>query len=229
VGLPFRAARPVALLLDDGAPVIVESDVHGVPYDGSAMAMHDPCALVGAIAAALHRLDVDAPGPATRREVALAEIAALEERTTATSNESGAHEAIVRDAIAFAKTMLPRAEPTRFVHGRLLEANILQSLEPDDHRVGVVGFERATRGDPARELATLTRGMKKPFGVDDGFDRTLDEYARAGGAPIEASDVRVYEALLLAGVVRASYAKGTSGGSAVPPETQRLVALLKRA
>jgi aminoglycoside phosphotransferase (APT) family kinase protein len=218
--IPFRAAKPVALVLDGDAPVLVVSHVTG--FNLQQHRFGEPASIVASLAAAVHRLDVDVPGPATRREDALARIAALESIDAPGVN--GAHESLVREAIAYAKTVLPPAEPARFVHGAFSPERILQPVSPlGDQRPGLIDFEDAASGDPARDIALLTCGVKKPLGIEGGLPQLLEAYARAGGAPIEESDVHVYEALLLASIIRANRET-----HATPPEVQRLSSLLRR-
>src|SRR5687767_6363795 len=74
--LPFRAPQPIALLRDGDAPVLVVSHVHGL--DLHEHPMGDALQVAASVAAAIHQLDIDAPGPATRREVAIASIEQLQ-------------------------------------------------------------------------------------------------------------------------------------------------------
>jgi hypothetical protein len=215
--LPFRAPRPIALLLDGGAPVLVVRHVGGNDLD--AQPAPDAVKVAACVAASLHALDIDAPGATTRRDAALVEVHALERPDAV--GVGGPHESLVRDAIAFARSMLPPADPSRFVHGSLTAQHI---VTPDhgaaDARPGVFDFSRAHRGDPAQEIARLLRGAKV------ALDRAmfLDEYARAGGAPVAVTELDVYDAISLAWRVRFA---GTP--EEAPPQVQELAALLKRA
>lgn len=214
--LPFRVPRPLALLMEDDRPVLIEEHARGVPLDMRSDRGQRPWRVIGHVASAVHALDVDAPGPATRREVALATIAELEAAREI-------HLAVA-DALAFAAGSLPEPElPTCFVHGDLLGQNILLSL--DDEPPAVIDFENAERGDPAQELAIVTRGIRRPFGIDGGLAKLLDEYAAAGGHVVTAADVQLYEALLLAGQVVADLRREPLS---IPPMLQTLLALLKR-
>jgi len=64
--------------------------------------------------------------------------------------------------------------------------------------LGLIDWQCARVGDPAYDLAIVTRGVSRPFGVDRGLDRLLDAYARSGGAPVGRREVRLHEALILA-------------------------------
>lgn len=98
-------------------------------------------------------------------------------------------------------------------------------LSLDDEPPAVIDFENAERGDPAQELAIVTRGIRRPFGIDGGLAKLLDEYAAAGGHVVTAADVQLYEALLLAGQVVADLRREPLS---IPPMLQTLLALLKR-
>lgn len=49
------------------------------------------------------------------------------------------------------------------------------------------------RGDPAFDLAILTRAVRQPFQVPGGFDRLLGSYATAGGSGVTGEHVRLQE------------------------------------
>ncbi|MDP2343670.1 MAG: aminoglycoside phosphotransferase family protein [Deltaproteobacteria bacterium] len=214
--LPFRVARPLALLIDDDRPVLVEEFARGIPLDMRSGRGPRPWRVIGQAAAAVHALNVDVPGPSTRREVALAAIAGLEAHRR--------RHAAVADALDFAMAALPDpTRPTSFIHGDLLGQNILWS--PDNEPPTLIDFENAERGDPAQELAIVTRGVRRPFGVEGGLAKLLDEYAASAGHEVRAIDVHLYEALLLAGQV-VSYLRCEP--LATPPMLQTLVSLLRR-
>ena len=61
---------------------------------------------------------------------------------------------------------------------------------------GVIDWERTEIGDPALDLAIITRGQKRPFGVADGRARLVDAYRKEGGLVSEL-DVRVQEVCLV--------------------------------
>jgi len=52
-------------------------------------------------------------------------------------------------------------------------------------------------GDPAYDLAIVSRGNRKVFGVRDGLKILVDNYLEAGGRPIALTDVHVHELLLV--------------------------------
>lgn len=159
------------------------------------------------MAAWVHRLDVPElaqvlPGHATRREHALAEV---EEAF------AGLDGSIVDEARGWALEHLPPDEPSRLVHGDLLGQNLL--VMPDEP-TGLIDWEYARRGDPAWDLAIVTRGVKRPFGVADGLARLLRVYRDTGGVSIERDHVRVHELSLAA----RRYHRALEGEGHEPPQ-----------
>jgi hypothetical protein len=85
-----------------------------------------------------------------------------------------------------------------FVHGNLLLRLFEDEATRDEPRLGVVDWQRAVVGDPAYDLAIVTRGAAKPFQTRSGLPRLLDEYAARAPSPVTSAEVRFHEALLLA-------------------------------
>ena len=210
--LPFRTAEAVGTYPEvsaragepGDAPALVCKYVWGVPLDLRAGRQPSvrPWEVVAEIAAAIHAMDGVAladilPGYSTRREHAAAVIA---------SSFAGLHgpgvleEPEIRDAHAWAVAHMPPDTPAALVHGDLMGQNILLGLsEPS----AVIDWEYATRGDPAYDLAIVTRGVRKPFQVAGGLERLLEAYREHGG-DVTAEQVRVYELCLAAGRYRDS-------------------------
>jgi hypothetical protein len=59
-------------------------------------------------------------------------------------------------------------------------------------------------GDPAYDLAIVTRGARRPFKIESGLRRLLDAYASHAPRPMQASEVRMHELCLTAGRYRAA-------------------------
>lgn len=97
------------------------------------------------------------------------------------------------------------------LHGDLLGQNILLGL---DEPHAFIDWEFAQRGDPAFDLAIVTRASRKPFQVAGGFEKLLDAYLDAGGQPLLAAHVRIHELCLLA----AWYRDAVEGTSSHLPE-----------
>jgi aminoglycoside phosphotransferase (APT) family kinase protein len=185
--LPFRVPSVVGTWPDAGHLALVRGWLEGVELDLRAGRQRRvrPWEVVGQIAAAVHSLDVShfldlLPGDDTRRAQAVRWLLELE--------DVDAPEA--KAALAWARDHLPPDDPSVFVHGDLLGQNIL--LDPG-HPPAVIDWEYSRRGDPAYDLAIVTRGVRRPFQMAGGMQRLLDAYARHGGQTIHVDHVRVYE------------------------------------
>ena len=88
----------------------------------------------------------------------------------------------------------------------------------------MIDWEYARCGDPARDLAIVTRGARQPFQIAGGLDRLLDAYAAAGGRMVTRAHVRIHE-LALAGLWYRE-ALGRPRGQGRPPE--EALGLLRR-
>lgn len=192
---PFRIPETVGAFPDDERLALVRRFVRGVELElRSGRQPGKPWAIVGEIAAAIHAVpgaDVAdiVPGTATRRAHALEAISAL----------AGLGPVEMRDAHAWAMEHLPPEEPSALLHGDLLGQNILRSVDGPHH---VIDWEYARTGDPAWDLAIVTRGARRPFQIDRGLERLLEAYRDHGGCDVAADHVRVYELCLIAGWYR---------------------------
>ncbi len=210
--LPFRVPRLTGVVPETGQPVIVREFLEGIDLDLRA-GRHPglrPWEVVGRLAAAIHSIDVAGfqdilPGHATRREHAEAVLGIF----------NGLEGGEIQDAYTWAWQHLPEKTPSVFAHGDLLGQNIL--IWPEEPPA-VIDWEYAMRGDPAYDLAIVTRGVRRPFQVDRGLERLLEAYEAAGGAPLAAADVRFHEICLAAGW----YREALDGRGAEPPDQARL-------
>jgi aminoglycoside phosphotransferase (APT) family kinase protein len=221
MGLPFRVPRSFGVCADVGHLALVRSFERGVELDLRAgrQTRVRPWETVAGIAAAIHRVGPESipwlvPRYATRLDHARATIGELDDLL----------EPEIVDAREWMRDHLPPEAPSKLVHGDLLGQNILLGLsEPD----AVIDWEYAHFGDPAYDLAIVTRGVRRPFQIEDGVDRLLEAYARAGGAEIERRHVRLHELALAARWFR----DALSGESphAATQQLQFLRGLLRRA
>jgi aminoglycoside phosphotransferase (APT) family kinase protein len=210
--LPFRVPVPVAAVDDHGCPALVQEPVPGIELDLRAGRQHavSPWNVVGAVAAGVHAIDpvavgLGGAGHATRRAHALAALAALDE----------VQDPCAAAARAWALAHLPPDTPGALLHGDLLGQNIL--LAPGEPP-GLIDWEYADRGDPAYDLAIVTRGHRRPFQVAGGLERLLDAYRGHGGDPaVTGAHVYLHELCLLASWVR----DAQLGRGAHPPEIER--------
>jgi len=175
--------------------------------------------ILGQLAAAIHAVDVTAwrscpPGAATRR-------AHAEELMRVFDDLEGTETGPAQE---WAVQHLPQDRAAVLVHGDLLGQNIL--MFPDEPPA-VIDWEFCRMGDPAFDLAIVTRGVRRPFQMARGLDRLLDAYAAAGGDPITRSEVHFYELCLAA----RWYREALQGRGSEPPEQAlaKLKGILRRA
>jgi aminoglycoside phosphotransferase len=181
---PFQVPGVLGAPVVVGRTVLVRDAVPGFTLklrEGACLA-GPPWQVVGELAAAVHGLDAAAltdtvPGHATRREHAAAFVAEAFEGLGAEAGE----------ARGWAVEHLPPPEPSALLHGDLLGQNILATM---DGPPVLIDWELARRGDPAYDLAIVTRGVRRPFGVEHGLERLLAAYHAAGGHPVTAREVR---------------------------------------
>ncbi len=223
--LPLPFDRPLTLALIDIPDGIasVQTRLFGVPlwklvgHKKSREIVHpEPWRPMGAIAAAIHGLD---PGVgeglsvtfATRRDHArsMAEPAAYAEAPYMDE---------VEDWLA---ANLPPATPARLLHGDLLGQNVMWA--PQEDLVGVIDWEAARLGDPAYDLAIMTRGRRKPFGRADGLRRLVDAYNETAEVALSEKEVRFHELSLMA-----AWIVDSEGESANADYRRRGAALWKR-
>jgi aminoglycoside phosphotransferase (APT) family kinase protein len=173
--------------------------------------------VVGRVGAAIH--GIDASGV---RDTVQGHATVTDHRAAALDTFAGLPGA--EAAAAWARAHLASAVPAVLLHGDLLGQNLL--LWPGESP-GVIDWEYASLGDPAYDLAIVTRGVRRPFQTADGLDRLLEAYAEAGGRALTKPDVYFHEIWLAAGW----YREALAGTTSEPPDQahRRLFAILERA
>lgn len=127
---------------------------------------------------------------------------------------------------------LPQNRPSVMLHGDLLPQNILCYETRDRWRIAVIDWEFAEIGDPASDLAIVTRGDRKLMGIKNGLDLLVENYRLAGGIELSAADVRIHEMLLFLNWLWDSAEaekKGRRCGHGPDHYEERLKSLLRRA
>jgi aminoglycoside phosphotransferase (APT) family kinase protein len=195
--LPFRIPRMIRQVHTPRGTATIREFVRGVELDLRAgrQASVRPWLVVGEIAAALHRVPTEGlhgrlPGSADRADFSSREIESL---------AMGRDHPDVARAIDWATSRRLSSGPATVIHGDLLGQNIL--LDPEQ-RPTVIDWEYCRLGDPAYDLAIITRGARRPFQVSGGLEQLLDAYRGAGGDAISPSAVHFYEVCITAGWVR---------------------------
>jgi len=225
LNLGFRVPQFSSVVLESQRPVLVREFLRGIPlvlFAGPQPRVR-PWQIVGRTAAEIHSIDAGSvaglvPGYATRREHAAA---CVEELATM------AGKPVTDDALAFMRANIPEEEPARFLHGDLLGQNILVDPEQPEWAFAVIDWEYSRVGDPAYDLAIVTRGVRRPFKMADGLDRVLVAYHEEGGTPLTKTDVHFHELCLLGG----NYLDSLRGDHPDPPDQvlQHMRGLLGRA
>jgi aminoglycoside phosphotransferase (APT) family kinase protein len=216
---PFRLPEMVGAFPDGDRLALVRRFVRGVELElRIGRQPVKPWVIVGEVAAAIHAVpgtevaDI-VPGTATRRDHALEAMSAF----------AGLAPVEMRDAHAWAIEHLPPAEPSALLHSDLLGQNILLSVDGPHH---VIDWEYARMGDPAWDLAIVTRGARRPFQIDRGLKRLLEAYREHGGRDVTADQVRVYELCLIAGLYRDMVSR--QGPQSAQCEIDRMRGMLRR-
>lgn len=182
---------------------------------------------IARVAAAIHSLPTEAfdflPSHADSAAHVRAELADL-------SDEFLDDNPVAAEAAAWIRDHLPDNRPAAVLHGDLLPQNIL--YDDVNGHLGVVDWEYAKIGDPAYDLAIVTRGNRKLFGADGGKARLINDYRRAGGAEVTPADVMIHEMLMVLGWMLDATerrAKGDCQGHGPEQHALQLGAMLRRA
>jgi aminoglycoside phosphotransferase (APT) family kinase protein len=207
--VPIRVPHPVAAPADGQGVALVRSYLEGsaLPLQAGGPKGAEPWTVLGAVAAGVHNVDgrvfsgvLEDPG--SRRGHALARLEVFD----------GLDDPVARDADGWARGHLPPEEPAALLHGDLFGRNIF--LKPGQPP-GVIDWECASLGDPAYELAVITRGSRRPFGIPDGLARLLEAYAARGATRrVTREHVHVHALCLAAEVYR--YSVETEEASEAP-------------
>jgi aminoglycoside phosphotransferase (APT) family kinase protein len=189
--IPFRVPGWAQVVEEERRTILVRECLPGIPLKAF-VGRHSnvaPWEVIGRLAAEVHATPTETLVPPlhenlTRRahaEACLQEV------------EDIAGDPVANDAIAWILAHLPPDDPAALIHGDLLGQNILLDLE---NPPALIDWEYSRLGDPAYDLAIVTRGMKQPFKRRDGFQKLLDVYNQAAEQPLRPTDVRIYEAYL---------------------------------
>jgi aminoglycoside phosphotransferase (APT) family kinase protein len=222
--LPFRIPDWAVTVVTEGRDVLVREAVAGFPLElavGSKSSRFVPWEITGTIAAQVHVIDPAAlhgvvetyPTRRDHGEACLLELEALR------GDREG------RDVLAWLEAHLPPGGPSHLLHGDLLAQNILLDLDLE-LAPALIDWEYARIGDPAYDLAIVTRGRRKPFKASRGFEKLVDAYRSAGGAEVSPLQVGFHEVCLHA----RWYLESLRGESDHGPDHTRstLLAVLRR-
>lgn len=195
--LRFDLPRQLALIDTPDGTVSVQTRVPGkpcwpaVPRKGLTPVCADPWQRVAEAAAELHRLD-----PAIANGVLTPRRDAAHHADEQAMWLEMAEAPFMPELRAWASANRPAAHAPALLHGDLMGQNVLAT--PGGAHVGLIDWEEAQVGDPAYDLAVITRGRRRPFGRPRGLSLLLDAYNALAHRPIERRHVRYHELCLLA-------------------------------
>jgi thiamine kinase-like enzyme len=181
---------------DESEPIgMIETAVPGFSLDR----LKDPTTLtlISRVAANVHRMAIELfphlPSSADRAQHVQAQLDKLDRALFAQFP-------LASEVRKWIEEHRPASDRVCLLHSDLLPQNLLcdwQAAGPDDAPVGVVDWEMAQVGDPAYDLAIVSRGNRKVLGVNEGVKVLVEEYMNSGGSPISLTDVRAHELLLV--------------------------------
>ena len=129
-------------------------------------------------------------------------------------------------------TRLPANRPATVLHGDLLPQNIHCGESGEEWKTAVIDWEFAEIGDPACDLAIVTRGDRKLMGINNGLLHLVDCYRESGGIELTVADVHIHELLMLLKWLWDSdqgHRRGRTEGHGPDHYAQRVESLLHRA
>ena len=195
LGFPYSTPKFVCLVEDgvEGTVGLIESAVDGLPLKLFSN-QNEPDRLlkiIAKVAVAVHKLPKSEfshlKDRVDGREHVMEQLEALS-RSIFDEFEQAAQ---ARDWIL---SQLPESRSAVVLHGDLLPQNLLLD-DVDRSRVSIVDWQEAIIGDPAYDLAVVTRGVRKPLGVQHGLEQLVDLYNETAEQKLPVNAVVVHELL----------------------------------
>ena len=191
---PFGIPSPVGRVQVDHVTVTITHFCPGAPVDAGHLEPRHAAAILGTVAAQVHQLPWEGlvfpnTSHATARADASQGLAELLE-------VRDADPPLLDDVLAWCQAHLPPADaPAVLTHGDLLGQNVLHR---HDGPPAVVDWELAGTGDPAADLAIITRGKRRPLGGRGTRQLLLDTYNELAPYPVTAERVYLHELCMVA-------------------------------
>jgi len=217
---------------EDEPTGLIETAMAGLSFDQ----LNDPDGFravapetIAEVAAEIHRFPLDRFDFLGRHTDArahlLAELDSLDHELLAGDSDASV-------AIGWVRDHLPEDRPAVVLHGDLLPQNLMWDIwEKEGNRVGVIDWEFVKIGDPAYDLAIVTRGNRKPLKLPNARQRLLDAYVNKSGHPITSDDVSCWELLFVLGWLEGALRcerEGRQEGHGPEFYLQQLRSLLRR-
>jgi aminoglycoside phosphotransferase (APT) family kinase protein len=192
---PFSVPELISTVKDERGVIIgmIESSVDGIPLSKfqHGVAGGSRLEMIADVVARVHRLPASQFGhlplcddSVSHVEEALAEVAAIAYEAWPIAN-------VVRDWI---RAHLAK-RPAVVLHGDLLPQNVFWDFH-ESEGLSVIDWECARMGDPAYDLAIVTRGARQPQKESRGRERFLGRYNEISGAALPMSAVQIHELIM---------------------------------
>jgi aminoglycoside phosphotransferase (APT) family kinase protein len=226
---PFAVPKLICLVTDDSGEIVglIESAVAGMPLNGFLHRFETESQMetIAQVASAVHSLPKSKFPHLVSRSDSRTHV--LEELNGLPGSlfEQFGEAALARQWIM---RNLLEGRTSTVLHGDLLPQNLLLSIE-DDPEIAVVDWECAQIGDAAYDLAIVTRGFRRPFGIKNGLPRLVSLYNEEAEQKISPSAVVVHELLLHLHWLADSQTENRPGGHGPEHYADLLVSILRRA
>jgi aminoglycoside phosphotransferase (APT) family kinase protein len=232
-GFRFETPELLCRVIDDsGHPIgLIETWVRGIPVTLYKESIYQDMLIptIAEVAVSVHQLE-------TKR---FGHLRAFENSKVHVLNELGSFSpelfkefSAAHRAREWILSRIPESRPAVVLHGDLLPQNIMCYAIKDEWRVALIDWEFAEIGDPAYDLAIVTRGDRKLMGINNGLELLIDAYRQADGIELSVADVRIHELILILNWLWNSakrHRNGKTSGHGPDYYLQRLKSLLRRA
>lgn len=231
-GIQFETAEYICMVqTEDNRTVgLVETWLRGIPLHSYKQSIYHDRIIptIARAAASVHRLKKEPFGYMKAAEISKNHI--LEELGDLSPELFNGFPA-VQEAREWILSRLSDNRPSVVLHGDLLPQNILCREIDGDWRVAIIDWQFARIGDPAYDLAIVTRGDRKLLGINNSLALIVEAYLQAGGTALTVSDVRVHELILMLNWLKESVEamkENRRRGHGPEYYEQRLASLLRR-
>jgi len=232
IGFKYETPEFICMVKDEFEEPkgFIETIVHGIPIGSYRGKIHEDKVLPGIVdvAAAVHRLPTNQFEHLGSYGNSKAHVEILLDRLPRDLYKEFPSAQKAKEWIGAVR--LNRGRPV-VLHGDLLPQNVLSDPE-DRFRLSVVDWEYAKIGDPAYDLAIVSRGNRRVLGKENGLKRLLKLYMEAGGQDITLSSVMAHELILVLNWIwesSESIKKGKQRGHGPEYYEQKMISILKRA
>jgi aminoglycoside phosphotransferase len=230
--LPFVVPELICLVNDESGESVglIESAIDGLPLSllVKGLEPEEPLKIIARVAAGVHALGrsefTHLVQHADSQSHMVANLNALPDLLFEEFGEAA-------NARNWILEQLPYDRASTILHGDLLPQNLLFE-DWDNRRVVLLDWECARIGDPAFDLAIVTRGVRNPLGVPGGLHRLVQFYNEVAEHKISPNAVVVHEVLLhlnLLAEAAEARAKNDFGGHGPEHYANLLGGILRRA